>query len=295
MISTKAELAKILHVTPGEIDNLIARIHKFYRIKSEPKPNGGQRIFHIPQGRLRLIQDTIKDHVLRGARFPEYLHGGIKDKSVGTNARNHSHKSAVLALDIRHFFPSITPNRVVGVFERLGYAGEAARILTRLTTYKHQLPQGPPTSPAIANLCIPRADARLNGLARVHRFDYSRYMDDMTVSGPKRLAKFRRLAARILEEEGFAVKQGPKGKLMLQNESQRITNLGLNFGLNVPRERRQEVLKDTVRILKAGLPLDDKARGKLGWVNSTNRRVGVRLVRAAREQKIAANDQKNDR
>ena len=66
----------------------------------------------------------------------------------------------------------------------------------------------------------------------------NRFVDDMTLSGSKRLAKFRRLAGRIIEEEEFAVNQGPKGKLMLQNESQNTTGLGLNFKLNVPRQKR---------------------------------------------------------
>lgn len=171
----------------------------------------------------------------------------------------------------------------MGVFERLGYVDEAARILTRLTTYKHQLPQGPPTSPAIANLCIPRADARLSGLARAQGFDHTRFVDDMTLSGSKRLTKFRRLAGRIIEEEGFAVKQGAKGKIMPQNESQNVTGLALNFKLNVPRPKREEILRDAVRGLTSGRPLDEKTRGRLGWVNSTNPRAGASLVKAAKQ------------
>ena len=104
----------------------------------------------------------------------------------------------------------------------------------------------------------------------------------MTLSGSKRLTRFRRLAGRIIEEEGFAVKQGPKGKLMLQHESQSTTGLGLNFKLNVPRGKRQEILRDTVQSLKAGLPLDQKTRGRLGWVNSTNPRAASRLVKAVK-------------
>jgi len=283
LISTKVELAGILDVAPGEIDNLLARLDRFYRIKTEPKRSGGYRTFYVPQGRLRQIQDKVKERVLRHAVFPEYLHGGIKRKSTYTNVSKHVGKDAVLALDVKGFFPSIRPARVMGVFERLGYVDQAARILTRLTTYKHQLPQGPPTSPAIANLCIPRADARLSGLARAQGFDHSRFVDDMSLSGSKRLTKFRRLAGRIIEEEGFTVKQGPKGKIMLQHESQSVTGLGLNFKLNVPRQKRQEILRDTVRSLTSGLPLDEKVRGRLGWVNSTNPRAGSRLVKAANQ------------
>ena len=190
MISTKAELANLLEIASGEIDNVIARLPKFYTSKSEPKPNGGQRIFYIPEGKLRTIQDKIKLCILSHVHFPKYLHGGIKGKSVFTNARDHDGKEAVLALDVKGYFPSIRPERVMAAFERLGYPGDAARILTRLTTYKFQLPQGPPTSPAIANLCMPRADARLSGLARAQRFNHGRFMDDVALSGSKRLSKF---------------------------------------------------------------------------------------------------------
>src|SRR5216117_1165903 len=96
--------------------------------------------------------------------------------------------------------------------------------------------------------------------AKAQGFDHTRFVDDMTLSGSKRLTKFRRLAGRIVEEEGFAVKQGPKGKLMLQNESQNTTGLGLNFKLNVPRQKRQSILRDTVHSLKTGMPLDPKLR-----------------------------------
>jgi hypothetical protein len=158
------------------------------------------------------------------------------------------------------------------------------RTLTRLTTYEHQLPQGPPTSPAIANLCIPRIDARLSGVARAQQFDQGRFVDDMTISGSKRLAKFARLAGRIVEEDGFSVKQGPKGKLMLQNERQTVTGLGLNFRVNVERQRRQEILQEAVEGFKSGLPLNVVTRGRLDWVKSANPRVANRLANAVRQR-----------
>lgn len=281
MVDTKAELAKILDTSAGEIDYVIANLQRFYRFKSEPKPNGGERILYVPLGKLRRIQDKIKDRILASAKFASYLHGGIKKKSALTNVRNHAGKQAVLALDIKNYFPNIRPERVMNVFQRLGYSGRAAKILTQLTTYKHQLPQGPPTSPAIANLCIPRVDARLNGLAKTQHFEHTRLMDDMTLSGSRRLGKFTRLAARILEEEGFSVKQGSKGKLMPQSQQQAVTGVGLNFKKNVPRGRRQAILRDAVVLLKAGAPIDDRTRGKLVWVRSANPSVAKRLSKAA--------------
>lgn len=104
MITSKSELGSLLQFSVKDIDNIVARIDCYYRVKSEAKPNGGVRIFYIPQGRLRQIQDKIKDNILCAARFPNYLHGGVKGKSVFTNVRNHCGKEAVLALDIKRFF-----------------------------------------------------------------------------------------------------------------------------------------------------------------------------------------------
>jgi len=285
MVSTTSEVAKLLDVSPGEIDYLISNLSRFYTVRSEPKPNGGERTFHIPRGRLRHVQDKIKDRILSAATFPKYLHGGIKKKSALTNVREHIRKEAVLALDIKSFFPSVRPERVMKVFEKLGYSGQAARVLTRLTTYEHQLPQGPPTSPAIANLCIPRIDARLSGIARSQALSHTRLMDDMTLSGSHRLGKFAKLAARVVEEEGFSVKQGKRGKLMLQSERQQVTGVTLNFKKNVPREKRQSTLRDVVRLVSEGRSIDDSTRGKLAWVTSANPKAGRKLARAAKGEK----------
>lgn len=285
MIETKSELARLLDFSAGETDYIIANLPRFYTTRSEPKPNGGERIFYVPRGRLRQIQDRIRDRILSVVKFPPYLHGGIKKRSALTNVRDHTQRQAVLALDIKNFYPSIRPERVRRVFERLGYSGRAAKILTRLTTYENQLPQGPPTSPAIANLCIPRIDARFSGLARTQTLKHDRLMDDITLSGSRRLGKFRRLAARVIEEDGFSIKQGGKGKLMLQNERQEVTGVTLNFKRNVPRERRQATLRDAVQLIRAGQPIDDRTRGKLAWVSSVNPRAGRQVARATKAKR----------
>src|SRR5437016_8296463 len=116
MVSPKHELAELLDTTPGEIDYLISNLHRFYKFRSEPKPNGGERTFYIPRGKLRHIQDKIQNRILSRARFAKYLHGGIKKKSALTNVGEHERKEAILALDVKNFFPSIRPERVTRVF-----------------------------------------------------------------------------------------------------------------------------------------------------------------------------------
>jgi hypothetical protein len=136
--------------------------------------------------------------------------------------------------DLQDFFTSVRASRVHALFETLGYAETVARELTALCTTAtpepvlrrmHEqsgltwtqlqrlrdphLPQGAPTSAALANLCAFRLDLRLDGLAHTLGARYTRYADDIVLSGGNHLSEtMSRIEAwigRIAIEEGFAL------------------------------------------------------------------------------------------
>src|SRR5262249_36743106 len=84
---------------------------------------------------------------------------------------------------------------------------------------RRHLPQGAPTSPAIANLCAYRLDCRLAALADSLGATYTRYADDLAFSGDRNLARvvdrFQLHASAIALEEGFCV-QHRKTRIMRQ-------------------------------------------------------------------------------
>jgi len=253
VISTKAELENLLGLRSGQINHLIARRPNSYRHKAIPKANGKIRHLFVPHGDLKKTQANIKRIILDHARLHACVHGGVKGRSVITNARPHSRKEAVLALDIKDCFPSITPLLVEKVFERLGFQGEAARVLALLTTFRFQLPQGAPTSPGLANLALVRIDIRMIGLAQQRGFFYTRFVDDLAMSGRRRLGKFLRLNERIVQTEGFKLKElKDRKRLMFQDEPQIITNLIVNRKINLPKSKRAEIQKEVMDAVRAG-------------------------------------------
>jgi RNA-directed DNA polymerase len=277
------QLARHLHVSPSEIARVISRLDRSYRVKRIPKKSGGERHLHIPVGELRTLQDKIQKNIFQGLDMPAELHGGVRGRSYLTNAKQHVGKKIVMKLDIRDFFPSIRPEKVRAVFERLGFEGEAARVLTRVTTYKQQLPQGAPTSPAIANLVLLRADARIRGLAKQHGLSSTRFVDDIVVSGGYRVPKFARLVERILAEEGFRIKGGG-AVIMEQSVPQLVTGVTVNWKVNVPRHKRLAITQEASRNLKFGVKPTDRLRGKLGYVTSANKNSGKRIAARFKQQ-----------
>ena len=278
-ISTKAQLAKLLAVAPGEIDNVLRNPGRYYRPQNTSKKDGSIRRLLVPQGKLKLLQKKIKLHILDNFPFLDCVHGGVRGRSILSNALPHVLKPVVFSVDIKEFFPHVTPHRVFQIFRGLGFGEECARILMKATTWDFELPQGASTSTALANLSLVRADWRLRRLAQIQHFSYTRYVDDLTISGEWRLVKFRRLVQRIVESEGFHVKP-QKTVTMHLGVRQVVTQLVVNTKVNMPREWRNEVRQ---RVFGPSLVNDGDSSmaslvGQVNWLRYVNPAVGARLL-----------------
>jgi RNA-directed DNA polymerase len=100
------------------------------------------------------------------------------------------------------------------------------------------LPQGAPTSPCIANLCALHLDLRLDALSNALGGQYTRYADDLAISGGEALRRnwprVSRAIAVIALEEGFAVTHR-KTRAMHRGRRQLLTGIVVNTKPNVPR------------------------------------------------------------
>ena len=151
------------------------------------------------------------------------------------------------------------------------------------------LPQGAPTSPALANRIAYRMDCRLRGLAESCRGVYTRYADDLAFSGgqdfTRGIQRFATHVAVIVHEEGFAV-NFRKTRVMRQGTRQHLAGLVTNAGVNIPREDFDTLKAILTNCVRSGPESQNRSdakhfrehlAGRVAFVESVNPRKGARL------------------
>ena len=258
------ELASRLGMEAGEL----RAVRASYREFEVPKRTGGTRHILAPDGPTKQLQRRILRRLL--ARLPAHAaaHGFERGRSIVTNAVAHERSAVVLKLDIQDFFGATRAARVRRMFRVIGWDREAAKILTRLTTWDGGLPTGAPTSPRLANLVNVMVDARLAGLARHEGAMYTRYADDLTFSfGTDDGDAVRRVirgARRIVWAERYELHVARKLQVRRRWERQLVTGLVVNDRVAVPRSRRHW-LRAVEHHVATGRPASLTAEALAGW------------------------------
>jgi len=237
-----------------------------------------------PLEQLRVLQQRLK-YLLAEIQLPEYIHGGVKGRSPLTNARLHVGKAAVLNFDIKQFFPSVKHWYVYKMFyERLRFPADVSHLLTKLVTFKGQLPQGAPTSTIVANLVILPLCRRLELLASKHNSDYGQFVDDGTLSGPLYLENLRNLIEKMIRQEGFQASPKPhKRKTLYYWEEQVVNGVRVNKRLGVPLNKlcqiQEQIRSLQARSSNASFEKEYRSvRGRITWARSLDEKKGQKLM-----------------
>jgi retron-type reverse transcriptase len=231
-----------------------------YRRFAIAKKTGGVRHISAPKAALAAAQRWVFDNLLARLGVEAQAHGFVRGRSIVSNAAPHAGRAAVINLDLKEFFPSITFRRVKGLFEGFGYGEHVATLLALLCTEPPRvpaevdgkvyhvalgdrvLPQGACTSPALTNALCWRLDRRLAALAAKHGFAYTRYADDLTFSGnkPAAVGRLLRSVRSILEAEGYR-EHPTKTRVMRRSRRQEVTGVTVNARPTVSRQAVREL------------------------------------------------------
>ena len=231
-------LCKLLGVSKKYLVKIIFATERFYKTAKIPKKKSGEfREVVIPTNGLMYIQRWILDNVLYNLHISDFSTGFRKEYSIVDNANPHVNKDCILNLDIKDFFPSITFERVFLIFYYHGYTKELSYYLAKLCTLNERLPQGAPSSPYISNIICLKLDKRLSVLASNLGADYSRYADDITISGPKYIKDNINFFESIIIDEGFACNHEKK-RTVFRHERQMVTGLVVNDKVKVPKKTK---------------------------------------------------------
>lgn len=316
-INTSGDLAQWLSISPAELE-WYANLWRFepgtpthlrhYRYELLHKRGGGIRLIEMPKSNLKRLQRQIYQQMLPGLDIHPAAHGFCRGRSSVSHAACHTGKKYLLLFDIAHCFQSIGWKSVTSVFRSMGYSYSISTYLSALCTHsvnldrkqlcqfdnvhkelikKRHLPQGAPTSPALANVALHRLDSRLTGLANKLGLTYSRYADDMAMSGNcHRDWRFLEpIVGHICLEEGLALNYR-KTRIRRSHQKQRLVGTVVNKKINVDRQYYDALKATLTNCVRFGIDSQNHKKhpnfqahllGRINYVKSLNQYRGEKL------------------
>ena len=319
-MTTPRDLADWLQIPLGHVAWLTYRFcdsnrpqtpsESHYHFHWTRKRSGGHRLIEAPKTRLREVQSRILREILDRVPAHPDAHGFVSGRSILTNAQPHIGQRFLVKYDLENFYPSVRYSRIVAIFRSMGYSREVAIWLARLTTslvptdlptpgqrpsialpyFGRHLPQGAPTSPALANLSALGLDIRLSGLARSYGLTYTRYADDLTFSGRGRsagaLREFLPLVQQIIKQERFRVNKQTR-RIVRNSQQMCVTGVVVNEKQNVARDDYDELKAILHNCVRQGPDSQNRykvpnfaahLRGRIAHVEQLNPARGARLL-----------------
>lgn len=249
-----AQLSVLIGVDEAYLRAVARKPQAHYQRFALRKRDGTLRHVFEPEPKLKAVQRWILDNILADLPVGAYAKAFRAGASIRDNARFHRRQPVVISLDIKDFFPSVSLRRIGQVFADAGCSPALALLLAKLCCLRTALPQGAPTSPALSNLVLGPFDATLAAYCRERNLRFTRYADDITVSGDAAAQKASLLQTvkRLLLEYGFRINRA-KTKVLHRYQRQLVTGIVVNEKMQVPKAYRRRIRQEVHYIRRFGL------------------------------------------
>lgn len=252
------ELAANFGLGRSDLTRIILTAPARYKVFEIPKRRGGTRIIAQPSRELKAIQRYILETKLSLLPVHRAATAYVSGRGILTNASRHQHGSALLKLDFQNFFPSIktrdwetlvkktSPGSIdvsdLFLYSKILFWGEQEKSIIPKC-----LSIGAPTSPALSNIIMFSLDVQLAELATELGVTYTRYADDITVSGPEigPIRRFEEGARRAIgrSRSPKLLFNDEKRGLYLKGQRRMVTGLIVTptQEISIGRERKREI------------------------------------------------------
>ena len=274
---------ELLDIDKTNAENIVNKIENHYRSYPIKKSSGKLRWIDAPSSDLKEIQKKILNGLIYQFRAHECAVGFVKRISVKDGAEKHLGNKVILCIDVNNFFGTLSLYQVYAAYGYMlktlatnrttfNYTKDDVDILVKLTTYKAHVPQGAPTSPALANIICRQMDRELKTLADKNNLIYTRYADDITFSHKLKtfnIAKILKQTKEILKYYGLSLNK-KKTRVLRPHKRMSVTGVVINDKLSTPKyvwRNTRAYLHNLIRDQKS---LDtkeyQKLRGKIEWI-----------------------------
>jgi len=297
-VTTPVGLLEFVGTSTQEVNEIIenkANYYISYSLAKHGKTNK-RRFINAPQGRLKEIQTSILHKVLYRFRVSQIAHGFVKHRSPKTNALPHLGAQTLVKMDLTDFFGSLKTPLVVSLLTTLiskipeikeDPTGSSIELLAELLTFRGQIPQGAPSSPAVTNLIMNGVDRRLKDYADHLKLSVTRYADDITFSSkekldPKAIREVTKFVTALCKNSVGVKVNKKKTKVKRQSSRMSVTGVVVNEKANIPNHTYRELRARVHNYVNGTATLDEKElqslRGQLEWLRSVNPDKGQKLI-----------------
>ena len=274
---------QLLGINRATAVKIVQNIDNYYRSYPIKKSSGKLRWIDAPQELLKKCQKNILERILYQFRAHESAVGFIKNINVKDGVKRHLGNKVVLCVDVHDFFGSLSLFQVYAAFGYIlrkltisrttfNYTKEDVELLVKLTTYKGKVPQGAPTSPALANIICRQLDRELQAVADKDNLIYTRYADDISFSHKNKQFKITKVlepTKKILSYYGLKLNRA-KTRVLRPHKRMCITGVVINDKLSVPKYVWRNIRAQLHNLIKhkGTLTKDEhqKLRGKIEWI-----------------------------
>lgn len=235
-------LASLIGVSPRLITAMSITPDNYYRRFDLNKKSGGTREILAPRKFMKVVQYWITDYFLFCLKVHASCYSYRRAVSIKDNAIHHLNNELVANIDITDYFGTINKNMVRTCLIENKIDEILADTISELVTYKNYLPQGAPSSPVISNAILFDFDTQISEMCFLMGCVYTRYSDDITISGSNRsnIVKIIEEVIRLLNVNGFSI-NSKKTRISSANSRRIVTGILVDGVIRPTRKYRKKV------------------------------------------------------